>query len=127
MAKKEATDVEIRGNRLTCPICRCDKFWERQTLMNTRGMTLLALDWANKEAYNYVCNDCGYVFWFLEKPRSLKESTSVCPKCGSSNINKAVKRMPKSQQEIVSLGFKCEWECLCSNCRHEWLEREEAL
>lgn len=49
----------------------------------------------------------------------------VCPSCGSSNINKAVKRMPKSQKEIDTLGFKTEWGCLCFNCRFEWVEKEK--
>ena len=25
-------------------------------------------EWANKEAQNCVCNQCGYVMWFLSKP-----------------------------------------------------------
>ncbi len=49
----------------------------------------------------------------------------VCPSCGSSNINKAVKRMPKSQREIKALGFKTEWDCLCFNCRFTWVERDK--
>lgn len=50
---------------------------------------------------------------------------NVCPRCGSSNLNKAVGRMPKSQQEIEALGFKTEWDCLCFNCRYNWVEREK--
>lgn len=33
--------------------------------MNTKGMTFFKLDWANKEAENYICDSCGYVYWFL--------------------------------------------------------------
>ena len=49
----------------------------------------------------------------------------VCPRCGSLNINKAIKRMLKSQQEIEALGFKAEWYCLCFNCRCTWAEGEK--
>jgi len=50
---------------------------------------------------------------------------NVCPRCGSSNINKAIKRMLKSRQEIEALGFKAEWYCLCFNCRCTWAEGEK--
>lgn len=55
-----------RGLKLECVICKGTKFWIRETLMNTKGMSFFNLDWANKSATNYVCNDCGYVHWFLE-------------------------------------------------------------
>lgn len=60
-------DIEIKGHKLRCPICGGHNFWKRRTLMNTRGATIIGLDWANKEADNYVCHNCGYVLWFLEE------------------------------------------------------------
>jgi len=57
----------IRGKKLVCPICEEKKFWTRETLMNTAGMSFFNLDWANKRAINYVCDNCGYVYWFLNK------------------------------------------------------------
>ena len=65
--KPEATEIIIKGNKLECSVCRNDTFWERQTLMNTPGMTFLGLEWANKKAQNYICDHCGYVHWFLDK------------------------------------------------------------
>lgn len=56
-----------RGLKLKCVICNNTKFWTRETLMNTRGMSFINLDWANKNATNYVCGDCGYVHWFLNE------------------------------------------------------------
>lgn len=69
MRKSDETlsSVSIKGNELICPVCKGKSFWTRKTLMNTRGLTLFDLDWANKNATNYVCNHCGYVFWFLIK------------------------------------------------------------
>jgi len=29
-------------------------------------MTFFGLDWANKEATNYICENCGYVMWFMD-------------------------------------------------------------
>ena len=64
-ARKEAHEYEIFGYHLVCPICKHDKFWARKTLMNTPGATFFGVEWANKQADNYICNKCGYVFWFM--------------------------------------------------------------
>ncbi len=66
----------------------------------------------------------------IESPISAEPPTgdkvyNACPRCGSSNITKAIKRMPKSQQEIDALGFQAEYNCLCINCRFTWVEREK--
>lgn len=81
--RKSSIRIIYAGGReiqLKCPICGCEEFYDRKTLLNTAGMTYLGLDWANDEATNYVCRDCSYIFWFenarekLEKPRDpLKE------------------------------------------------------
>ena len=63
--KTTARPVTIKGHELACPICGGGDFWERETLMNTAGATCLGFDWANKTATNYVCDHCGYVYWFL--------------------------------------------------------------
>jgi len=65
-SKLIATDRMILGNKLICTVCKNDKFWERETLMNTKGMTFFKLDWANKSAQNLVCDKCGFVHWFLK-------------------------------------------------------------
>jgi len=57
----------VKGNKLACNVCKHDKFWSRTTLMNTSKMTFFKLDWANKSALNYICDNCGYVHWFMNK------------------------------------------------------------
>jgi len=64
---QEASKYEIMGKPLVCPVCDHDEFWTRETLMNTAGASFLGFDWANKAAKNYICDQCGYVFWFLKK------------------------------------------------------------
>jgi len=59
------------------------------------------------------------------EPPTGDEVYKLCPRCGSSNITEAIRRLPKSQQEIEALGFKCERNCLCFNCRFQWVEREK--
>ena len=68
MAAIEVNTHEVRGKPLRCPHCEHDRFWTRNTLMNTKGITFLGVEWANKAAQNYVCDQCGYVLWFLDKP-----------------------------------------------------------
>jgi len=65
--KIEIKERIINGNKLVCPVCKNTTFWSKRTLMNTPGMTFFGLDWANKSAQNYICGDCGYVYWFLNK------------------------------------------------------------
>jgi len=67
MAKtKEVKEFSISGQKLTCPICDHTEFWTRETLMNTTGMTIAGIEWANRKAINYICNNCGYVYWFMK-------------------------------------------------------------
>ncbi len=63
--QKEAMGFEIHGHRLTCPICGSAKFWTRKSLLNTKGLTFMDLDWLNKEADNYICDTCNYIMWFM--------------------------------------------------------------
>ncbi len=61
----ELKNVEIGGRPLKCVVCDHDEFTEREALLNTAGLTLLGLDWANKPATCFVCDSCGYIHWFL--------------------------------------------------------------
>ncbi|RJQ08071.1 MAG: hypothetical protein C4551_05895 [Bacillota bacterium] len=65
---EEPRSVEVAGHRLVCPICGADRFTQGRSLLNTRGLTFLRLDWANREADNYICASCGHILWFLPSP-----------------------------------------------------------
>jgi predicted nucleic-acid-binding Zn-ribbon protein len=64
---KTIREVTVAGHQLSCPICGGRQFWTRNTLMNTQGMALLDIDWANKQAQNFICDECGYIFWFMPR------------------------------------------------------------
>ncbi len=57
--------VKIAGKPLACSICGNQEFHERKALLNTRGGEFFNLAWAEKRAQNYICVQCGYIFWFL--------------------------------------------------------------
>ncbi len=58
-------EVEIGQQKLKCSVCGHQQFHERNSLLNTRAATFFKFDWANKEATNYICAQCGYIFWFI--------------------------------------------------------------
>jgi predicted nucleic-acid-binding Zn-ribbon protein len=58
-------EVEIGERKLACAVCGHTHFHERNSMLNTRLATFFKVDWANKEATNYICAQCGYIFWFL--------------------------------------------------------------
>jgi len=62
-----ATERIVAGHELRCPVCAHDRFWKRKTLMNTPGLTFFGMEWANRQAENFVCDRCGHVLWFLRE------------------------------------------------------------
>ena len=65
--KEDAKPYTIDGKKLARIICKNDKLYHQNTLMNTPGLTFFGIEWLNAEAENYVCNNCGYVHWFLNE------------------------------------------------------------
>ena len=64
---KEANEYSIQGKKLICPFCSHNRFYTRRSLLNTRALTFFDLDWANKDATNYICEHCGHIMWFAER------------------------------------------------------------
>lgn len=67
LSNEKANFYSVDGHQLQCQICGHDQFWYRKTLMNTPGVTFLGMEWANKQAENYICNNCGYIMWFMRE------------------------------------------------------------
>ena len=67
-SKEEPVAVHFKsGKELACLVCSGTRFYIREALLNTPGMTFLNLDWANATAQCKVCADCGYIHWFLAR------------------------------------------------------------
>jgi DNA-directed RNA polymerase subunit RPC12/RpoP len=58
--------LTVLGNAVACPICRHDRFWTRETLVESRGLAFMDLDWASPAATNYICARCGHMLWFMK-------------------------------------------------------------
>ncbi|NGN64485.1 hypothetical protein G5C51_11290 [Streptomyces sp. A7024] len=51
---------------MVCPVCRSELFWQREVQLNTAGMTLLKLDWANESATGIQCARCSRLELFAD-------------------------------------------------------------
>jgi hypothetical protein len=60
-------EVQVGDRRLACVVCGHQQFHARNSLLNTRAATFFKFDWANKQATNYICAQCGYIFWFMDE------------------------------------------------------------
>lgn len=58
----------LSEKQVVCPHCGGVTFGQGSALLNTSGMTLLGLDWANKEATILICSRCGRIEWFTKAP-----------------------------------------------------------
>jgi predicted nucleic-acid-binding Zn-ribbon protein len=57
---------EVAGVAVQCNVCRKTEFWQRHAQLNTPLFTFFGLDWANRSALCLVCDNCGYLMWFLQ-------------------------------------------------------------
>jgi predicted nucleic-acid-binding Zn-ribbon protein len=64
----DSSRFEVAGLVVRCPHCGGEEFIEGRAQLNTSGMTLLGLDWANRSAATLACVGCGRVEWFLADP-----------------------------------------------------------
>lgn len=58
--------VFVSSQQVHCPFCQYHLFDERPIKLNSTGMSLLNLDWANKSATGLVCGQCGHIQMFLD-------------------------------------------------------------
>jgi hypothetical protein len=65
--KQEDGSLEVVSGekRLTCIVCGNRRFHQRVSLLNTRSGEFLGVAWADAQATNFICTQCGYIFWFL--------------------------------------------------------------
>ena len=64
MSKNEPCEYEIDSEPFECSHCKHTKFLKGSAMLNTAGMTLMGLDWANRTAVTLMCDHCGLIHWF---------------------------------------------------------------
>lgn len=60
----ESGPVQVAGSNMACHHCQHTGFESKNVQLNTAGMTLLGLDWANRQATCLICTNCGFIHWF---------------------------------------------------------------
>jgi hypothetical protein len=60
----EAREVTVAGRRLRCQVCEFTRFHRREAQLTT-GASAFGQDWTNSKAECLVCEQCGYVHWFV--------------------------------------------------------------
>jgi len=63
--KAEISTVDVLGHSLKCQVCGHDQFWRQEVLLNTRTLTFFDMEWMNRSATCVICEQCGYVHWFV--------------------------------------------------------------
>jgi hypothetical protein len=71
--------VSIFDQPLTCVICGNDQFWYRELKMNTSGMELLNMSWANQSSSGVICAACGYVHEFVGRSVAWSREREATP------------------------------------------------
>ncbi len=67
MAKlRNAREEIVAGEKLCCLVCDNQKFFRRNAQLNTAMATFFNFDWANKSALCLICDQCGYIHWFMD-------------------------------------------------------------
>jgi predicted nucleic-acid-binding Zn-ribbon protein len=67
------TEVSVAGRRFECLVCGGKAFTYREIKLNTSGMSLMNLDWANKSGTGVICDACGFVHTFADPLEWHKE------------------------------------------------------
>jgi hypothetical protein len=60
----EAREVRVAGHQLRCHVCDFTRFFRREARLPT-GAAFFGQDWTNSKANCFVCEQCGYVHWFM--------------------------------------------------------------
>lgn len=58
--------VSVRQHEISCALCRGKLFWDREVQLNTAGMSLMNLDWANASALGLQCAECSRLELFAD-------------------------------------------------------------
>lgn len=67
----DPTEFSVAGRPVRCPHCGEGKFVLQGALLNSRGLSVLNVDWADPMASTLICAECGRIEWFAQAPDPL--------------------------------------------------------
>ena len=93
----EAREISIAGRYLRCQVCDFTRFYRREARVTT-GASFFGQDWANTQAECLVCEQCGYVHWFM---RSRTASAAIEDAALSEEIEDLRRRLEIEYEESL--------------------------
>ena len=73
--RERPVTATVGDKTIRCLMCGAGEFWDREIKLNTTGMELFDLAWANQSALGLVCASCGYVHEFLGDLVQMRETS----------------------------------------------------
>lgn len=67
-------NAAIGERPVRCLMCSNDTFREREVKLNSTGMELFNMAWANESATGLICWACGYVHLFVNRGLRLSQA-----------------------------------------------------
>ena len=62
------TAYSVGGKPVRCPHCGGSEFAASSAMLNSRGRTVLGVDWADPSASILICVECGRIEWYAQEP-----------------------------------------------------------
>lgn len=63
--------AKVNGYEIICPVCKGIDFDKKNSIFNYRWNMLFGL---NQRAKIYICETCGYIYWFMDDGREYTEN-----------------------------------------------------
>ena len=71
MEANDPSAYAVADKPVRCPHCGGSKFTPSSALLNTRGLTVFGVDWADPKASILICGECGRIEWFAQEPTEI--------------------------------------------------------
>jgi hypothetical protein len=68
---RDSGRFRVGGVMVRCSHCGGEEFDTGSALLNTRGRTLLGIDFTDRGANLLICTQCTHVEWFVDEPEGL--------------------------------------------------------
>ena len=66
--------AHVHEKPVACPVCGSEVFYYRSIMLNTRGLELLDMSWANQQSIGLICESCGHLDEFVGDVVKLYEA-----------------------------------------------------
>ncbi|MBV9486008.1 MAG: hypothetical protein JO246_08105 [Frankiaceae bacterium] len=71
---KKPVTARVGERDVACLMCQAGEFWTREIKLNSTGMELFDLGWANASATGLICTSCGYIHEFVGDSLTLHQA-----------------------------------------------------